>query len=457
MKEIISWDVMKLQKDVIGSEPSQTLIHNIIQTVFQNFPRTTHIAVSVPINTNGDFAAHGTIASPLTVEAFTQLWMDEIHNAGYNVLLRGTACEFEGIWNFPLTAKTGAQWTVQGIDFLNRMKSHLKSGDICGLYPEFDSTLFGRQFQSINDGTGNAGQDANNFLLNFSQAILDWSNANGIDVHPYITVNRSEMFKGYIGQSVWQKMGAVVYDFYGFNQTLAEMPGLIDEAYNKYNIPIFQQEWGDTRPAGVVAADPGFTANMADTAFFPKMQAGHMIGINFWNLFDTPQEGILTISGDNVTLNAKGNMLAAVFAKWAQSTPTPTPTPQPVPQPAPQPVPTPTPAPVLTRLGGLDINSFCVKSSNGTALVSQGTWDCSGDQKPVDLSVVCRLQYSNPQAFAKQDIVNNPYSWSCYLGTQPAPAPQPMPVPPVPPFPVFSYIGSVQIDSNGTAVTIRAV
>src|SRR5689334_24512439 len=86
MKNIISFDCMKLQKDVIGSMPSQTLVHNLMSLVKNNFPGVTHIALSVPINTTDEFKAHGTTPAPLTVEDFTTMWIDEIHNMGYNVI-----------------------------------------------------------------------------------------------------------------------------------------------------------------------------------------------------------------------------------------------------------------------------------------------------------------------------------------------------------------------------------
>lgn len=377
--KIISLDNMKLSKDTVNNPPSLALINNITSLVASSFPGATHIATSTPINIDSEFQSHGNSGSPDTL---TVKWIDNIHASGLNVLLRGTDCGFEGIYNFPLTKRKGSEWIQRGIDFLNRMKPHLKDGDICGLYPEFDSTLFGKQFQAIDDGTGDAARDANNFLLNFSQAVLDWGIANNIKIHPYITINRSEMINGYIGQPVWQKMGAVVYDFYGFNQTLGEMSPLVDEAFNKYKIPVFQQEWGDTRAANIVASDPTFTSEMAQI-FFDKIADGEMLGINFWNLFDTPQEGILTISGDSVTLNAKGKPLSDVFKKnFGTATPPAPIPPQPIPPtpipPQPNPVPPPPipplPTPVFSQtipvtLTGEIKGSFTF-SLNGTGTLS---------------------------------------------------------------------------------------
>jgi hypothetical protein len=348
MTPIISFDPMKLQKDVVNNQPSKTLIDTIITTVKNNFPGVTYIAVSVPINTTSEFQAHGTNPSPLSIEDFTALWIDEIHNAGYGVVLRGTACECEKIWNFPLHVDNHSYFVNKGLDFLNRMKPHLKNGDICGIYPELEGHIWDGTGACIND-TGNQSADYNTFYVSFVQAIKDWSTTNNIHLFPYITINRSELISGWVQQPFFQAMGAVVYDYYGDNQTIQEMPGKIDEAFNKYHLPLYQQEWGDTRSASTVAADPTHTAQMAQV-FFDKIKSGEMIGINFWNLFDTPQEGILTINGNNVSLNAKGIPLASTFQKNFGSQqpvpPPPTPTPNPIPTPTPTPQPTPQPNPV---------------------------------------------------------------------------------------------------------------
>jgi len=321
---IISFSPMKLQKDVVNNQPSQTFIKNLFTLVKTNFPGVTHIENSIPINTNTEFIANGNTPSPLPVEQFTALWIDEIHNAGYNVLFRGTACECEKIYNFPLHIDKHSYFVGRGTDFLTRYKDHLKDGDVFGVYPELEGHIWDGTGACIND-TGNTNTDYNNFYLDMAQAVIDWSTQNTIKIKPYITVNRSEAINGWIHKDVWDKQGAVIIDYYGDTQTVDEMVGKIDEMYNKYLIAIFQQEWGDTRDPQVVANDPTHTAQMAQV-FFDKIKEGKMIGINFWNLFDTPREGIITINGDLVTLNEKGKALAASFQKNFGTTP---PTPQP--------------------------------------------------------------------------------------------------------------------------------
>src|SRR5438552_12105969 len=111
---IISFDSMKLSKDVVGNPPSQTLITNIVTLVKSSFPQVTHIATSTPINTDSEFQSHGNNGSP---DNLSIRWIDTIHQGGYNVLLRGTDCGFEGIYNFPLTANKGSVWIQKGLDF----------------------------------------------------------------------------------------------------------------------------------------------------------------------------------------------------------------------------------------------------------------------------------------------------------------------------------------------------
>lgn len=343
---IIGYDSMKLMKDVVANQPSKALIDNILNLVKTSFPGTTHIAVSVPTNTNAEFQSHGTNPSPLSVEDFTSLWIDEIHSHGYSVILRGTPCEVEKIYNFPLHVDTSSYWVQKGIDYLNRIQSHLKDGDQFGVFPELEGHIWDGTGACINNGTGNQANDYNKFYNDLAQAVIDWGVANNKKIKPYITINRSEAINGWVGQPFFQKMGAVVYDYYGDNQTIAEMKAKNEEMYNKYTIPVYQQEWGDTRSVSVIVSDPSHTAQMADQVFFPLLKSGHMSGINFWCLFDTPQEGILSINGDSVSLNTKGILLSQVFQKWYGTGTTPTPTPPQPPTPIPPtPIP-PIPAPV---------------------------------------------------------------------------------------------------------------
>lgn len=348
---IISFDPMKLQKDVVAKQPSPTLINNLLDLVENNFPGVTHIAVSIPLNADGDFAAHNVKPSPLTVADFTDLWIDAIHKRGWNVLIRGTFCETEKIYGFPLLVQTSDFWVAKALAWLDAYKAHLKGADIFAPFPELEGHIWDGTGACIAD-TGDQNKDYNVFYGKLIDAINAWGTTNKIGIYPMPTINRSEAINGWFHEDNVKKIGGFVIDYYGDSKTEAEMAGKIDELYNKYptKYQVFQQEWGDTRDSATVAADPGFTAAMADEVFFPKLTAGELIGINFWNLFDTPQEGIVHIDGDSVSLNAKGQALARIFHTWFGGGTTPTTPPPPgstTTQPTPPPSTTLQPKPPL--------------------------------------------------------------------------------------------------------------
>src|SRR5258708_9260389 len=56
---IIGFDIMKLSRDKVVNQPSKALIDNILLIVKNNFPGTTHIAISTPEDSTVAFVAHG--------------------------------------------------------------------------------------------------------------------------------------------------------------------------------------------------------------------------------------------------------------------------------------------------------------------------------------------------------------------------------------------------------------
>ena len=81
----------------------------------------------------------------------------------------------------------------------------------------------------------------------------------------------------------------------------------------------------------------------------------------------------------------------------------------------------------LTGLGGIDLDSQCRRRHGGSAfaillqpVVSPGAayaWRCyaNGFYNDIDMTLFCRWQYNNGNAFAAYGDFNNAYSWSCYL------------------------------------------
>ncbi len=327
MASIISLDIMKLCKDTVNSQPSDTLIQNTINLVKNNFPGLTHIAISVPLNSNADFVARGNKPSPRTPEAFTDFLLDTIHAAGYDVIIRATDCYGEGIYNFPFQPNTANHWISQALNHLVAHKAHLKDGDIAAYFPEFEGQ---------NNGFGaNVTDSWGNFYKGLITAVNGFSTTNGIKITSYTTINESEAASGWYGQDIVAAQKGFVVDYYPDANILLEdgwianLKTTIDNLNNKYgtkSFPVFLQETADTRNpmTGVTqAANPSMLADAFTQVIWPYLQSGELSGLNLWNLFDTPQEGIVTISGNSVSLNPKGQALAKAFQSVVSPTPIP--------------------------------------------------------------------------------------------------------------------------------------
>lgn len=329
---IVSLDLMKLTKDTVNGQPSDTLFQNTINLVKNNFPGITHLAISVPLNSDADFVNHGDKPSPRTPEAFTDFLLDTIHAAGYNVIIRATDCYGEGIYGFPFQPNTGQHWITEATNHLTTHKAHLKSGDIAAYFPEFEGQ---------NNGFGaNVTDSWDNFYKGLITAINQWSTTNGVTITSYTTINESEASSGWYSQDIVQAQKGFVVDYYpdanisNEEQWIANIKSMIDVLHNKYganSFPVFIQETADTRnpnTGATQASDPQMLADCFTQVIYPYLQSGGLNGINFWNLFDTPQEGIITIDGNSVSLNPKGQALAKAFQSLVSSTPIPpTPTP----------------------------------------------------------------------------------------------------------------------------------
>lgn len=347
---IIGFDLMKLSRDKVENQPSKVLIDNILALVKANFPGTTHIAINTPEDSNADFIAHGSPPGPLPVEQFIDMQLDSIHAAGYNAVLRDFPSSIQNAYKFPVVQKTSDEWVAYNKAFLETHASHLKNGDIIALWYELD--WWQRDFGvSIND-TGNNIADTNNFIVKNAAMVNAFAKEHNLDLR--VRTTYSDVSVGYIPEAVAQAQGnSLVVDHAGNIST----PGLSDAAiianfntyfnaqYNHYSgkYQVYLQEFGDGRHSadgsdgGIQTTDPGFTGQMADQVLFPLMKSGVMEGVDFWNLFDTPKEGIIETYDANGTrdpdgtnavtakLNAKGQALSQVFKKWFGTVTPPTP------------------------------------------------------------------------------------------------------------------------------------
>ncbi len=104
--------------------------------------------------------------------------------------------------------------------------------------------------------------------------------------------------------------------------------------------------------------------------------------------------------------------------------------------------PTPTPGGTPQKLGGMNLDGYCKSKGQTGAAVVNGTWNCTPSNTAIDMNASCVWQYVDANAYAKQDIAGNVYSWTCYTnGAAPNPTPTPTPVinPTPTPIPAAGY------------------
>ena len=95
------------------------------------------------------------------------------------------------------------------------------------------------------------------------------------------------------------------------------------------------------------------------------------------------------------------------------------------------PAPTPTPTGTQIRLGGMNLDGYCRSLNLPNAVVNNGVWTCGQSGVVINLTSACQWQYV-PSAVARQDVLNNPYTWSCYTTSSnitPTPTPTMTPTP----------------------------
>lgn len=123
----------------------------------------------------------------------------------------------------------------------------------------------------------------------------------------------------------------------------------------------------------------------------------------------SPITGVLTSPTDSPTPTLIDSLTSTPILT-ATLTPTVTNTPTPSANP------TPLPANV-SRLGGLNLDGYCVSIGKDGDTVVNGDWYCGNGSAKIDMSAACQWQNARTDTFAFQDRAGDIYSWSCYATT----------------------------------------
>ncbi len=171
---VASIDMMKMSKDNLSNQASQTLIDQMIGVAKAQY--VTHIAVS----TSYDGGNGGAITNAQAT-AYLTLWVNRVHAAGLKVWLRSHFNGWEG--NYGVTANmTSAQYLSAFQTWLTANAPLFQSGDIVDGCPEPENGAYWNSTYGANAlyqaSPNSATNDYNTFIVNLkTQADTIFSNA----------------------------------------------------------------------------------------------------------------------------------------------------------------------------------------------------------------------------------------------------------------------------------------
>lgn len=321
-------DVMKFTKDTVTNQPTDSTVGQIVQTLVTGL-KPTHIAISIPMDATVDYPATGK-PSPRTVESFTQVWADSIHNQNTRIIWRGTWSGIEGIYNF--TPRVGSNrfptgtassaptdgnttWLGKTYAYIVDHPTYFADGDIWAPLPERTEGIF-QDNTSFLPYSG-AGIQANyvNFFIDLQKVSEAAFAKIGKQVKTGWTAqNFSEVKSGWLFNSLFDAAGIIPIDHYGITHTPEEMENDIRTIANQRGKQVFLQEWGDYWN---VSLDPVMRQAYLDQmyAVFQKLaNEGILAGFNYWGGWANNAEGILALSNNTYSINERGKLLAQFFA-----------------------------------------------------------------------------------------------------------------------------------------------
>lgn len=328
---------MKKTKDTVTSQLGTTEKTNLIACLATL--GITHIAISVPMDTQAVMVANGTTPSPNTMSAETQEWCDLIHAAGLKVIHRGTFCGAENIWNAPyydgsVTTGTEASASTDGSTTLcgkfyqylytNVGTGHVVDGDIFAPVPEGTTHAFdGHYFWT-------AGSQANyvDVYAKFHAMVTTFGTAAGKSLLFMSHNNYSELASGWIPGSLFSDAAAAGADYYGqYQGTLYnDVSHYISDwntIYSGKGVVTQWGEWGDLPNSLTTVANLSYENRLDYLRRFYKgirdslVDTGKMNFFNYWGGWEGQNTSLLYKTGSGASsqyyLNARGKILQAFF------------------------------------------------------------------------------------------------------------------------------------------------
>lgn len=330
--QIKSVDVMKLVKDNINGQPTDAQIQQVITSLVKVM-KPTHIALAIPMDTDAQFRAVGSIPQPRTLAVLTQKWADTIHQAGCGILWRGTFAGIEGIWNFPnaawgtqyyiptgtaASAQTDGEttWIGKIYRYISQNPTFFANGDIWAPIPEVTGQIFNNATNWVNPTNENVVlfqfmADINTVSKNYFASVGKSGIICGASAN-----NFSEINSGYIPQSYFDAVRTIATDHYGVTHTPQEMDANLTSAFNaKGQYPIFHQEWSDYWNGSMSIEDRlAYLKTMYDM-WTTQQAEGQLYAFSYWGAWaQGTVEEIMYLDLNGVfRINGRGKFLGAYF------------------------------------------------------------------------------------------------------------------------------------------------
>jgi hypothetical protein len=339
-----SVDVMKFTKDTMRNQPSDAEIESVVDALVNSI-HPTHIAIAIPMDSSNDYP--GQKPAPRTAAAFTQKWADAIHSKGVKVLWRGTWSGIEGIYDFnkldgadrfPAGTASSAvtdgngTWLGKTRQYIINNPTFFAAGDIWAPMPERTEGIFQDSTSFLPHSSPGIQSNYAKFF-NDLKAVSDAAFSSiGKSVITGMTANNfTEVKSTWLPDSVFSTAGIISIDHYGSTRTVQEMEDDLRYIHNQRKKPIFLQEWGDYWNQGLNEAQRLAYLNQMYSMLNQLAAEGILVGFNYWGGWDNNLEGILSKTGSNYALNARGLALSNFIGLGLTPTPPPPPAAQPPP------------------------------------------------------------------------------------------------------------------------------
>ncbi len=357
LRDFKSVDVMKMTKDVMRNQQSDSEIQSIVLGIKTNL-NPNFIAISIPLDSSEAYPNQK--PTPRTAQAFTQKWADTIHNAGMKIIWRGTWSGIEGIYEFPKLAGTKrfpagtassaatdgtATWLGKTYKYIIDNPTFFSDGDIWAVMPERTEGIFQDSTSFLSYSSPGIQSNYANFFNNLktiSSSAFGKINKNVIT--GWTANNFTEVKSTWLYNSVFDTAGIVSIDHYGLDHTVAEMENDLRGIYAAKKKQIFLQEWGDYWNQNLNSTDRNKYLSEMYTMFQKLGDEGILMGFNYWGGWTGSLEGILTKTNSVYSINDRGTILGQFFTNNTQIPLSPPPVVAIVPPPPP-PAPTPVPPP----------------------------------------------------------------------------------------------------------------